>query len=50
MTNEEIIIGMVLLRKMSDYAYVRVEKDSENISYTIKDLYKEKQVFSNTEW
>ncbi len=43
MTREEITIGMMLLRKTSDYAYVIVEKDkdSENISYTIKDPYKE---------
>lgn len=40
MAKEEIIIGMMLLRKMSDYAYVIVEKGSENISYTIKDPYK----------
>ncbi len=43
MTNGELIIGMMLLRRMSDYAYVIVEKDreNENISYTIKDPYKE---------
>lgn len=41
MTREAIMVGMVLLRKMSDYAYVIVEKDGENISYTIKDPYKE---------
>ena len=48
MIREEIIVGMVLLRKMSDYAYVIVEKDSENISYTIKDPYK--KVEDDEEW
>jgi len=39
---EEIIIGMMLLRKKSNYTYVIVEKDSENnISYIIKNPYKE---------
>lgn len=42
MVKEEIIIGMVLLRKMSNYTYAIVEKDSENnISYIIKDPYNE---------
>ena len=43
MAKDEIIIGMMLLRKMSDYAYVIVKKDSENISYTIKDPYKKEE-------
>ena len=48
MTREEIILGIVLLRKMSDYAYVIVEKDGENISYTIKDSYN--KVEDDEEW
>ncbi len=37
MTKEEIMIGVLLLRKRPDYSYVIVEKDGEHVSYTVKE-------------
>lgn len=42
MTKEEIVVGMMLLRNRSDYSYVMVEKDGENLNYTVIELEKEK--------